>query len=92
MGANAVMFSVDYTYESCREAVAGFEQTTLSHADREKVAHGNAERILDKDRKTFAWLTSEDSLNPAFSRAERFPGNTLFMPVQRTISKKCPRT
>jgi 2,3-dihydroxybenzoate decarboxylase len=46
MGADAVMFSVDYPYESCREAVAGFEQTTLSDADREKIAHGNAERIL----------------------------------------------
>jgi 2,3-dihydroxybenzoate decarboxylase len=46
MGADAVMFSVDYPYESCREAVAGFEQTTLSDADREKIAYGNAERIL----------------------------------------------
>jgi 2,3-dihydroxybenzoate decarboxylase len=46
MGADAVMFSVDYPYESCREAVAGFERTTLSDTDREKIAHGNAERIL----------------------------------------------
>jgi 2,3-dihydroxybenzoate decarboxylase len=46
MGADAVMFSVDYPYESCGEAVAGFERTTLSDADREKIAHGNAERIL----------------------------------------------
>jgi 2,3-dihydroxybenzoate decarboxylase len=29
-----------------REAVAGFEQTTLSATDREKIAHDNAERIL----------------------------------------------
>lgn len=28
------------------EAVAGFEQTTLSDSDRHKIAHGNAERIL----------------------------------------------
>jgi 2,3-dihydroxybenzoate decarboxylase len=46
MGADAVMFSVDYPYESCREAVAGFERTTLSDGDREKIAHGNAERLL----------------------------------------------
>jgi len=46
MGADAVMFSVDYPYESCREAVAGFERTTLSHADRHQIAHGNAERLL----------------------------------------------
>lgn len=46
MGADAIMFSIDYPYESSREAVAGFEQTPLSDADREKIAHGNAERIL----------------------------------------------
>lgn len=46
IGAEAVMFSVDYPYESSHEAVAGFERTTLSDADRHKVAHGNAERIL----------------------------------------------
>ena len=46
VGADAVMFSVDYPYESCYEAVKGFEQTTLSAADREKIAHGNAERLL----------------------------------------------
>ncbi|OBA61166.1 amidohydrolase [Mycobacterium sp. 1100029.7] len=46
VGADAVMFSIDYPYESSYEAVAGFEQTTLSPADREKIAHGNAERLL----------------------------------------------
>jgi predicted TIM-barrel fold metal-dependent hydrolase len=43
---DAVMFSIDYPYESSVEAVAEFEQTTLSDNDREKIAHGNAERIL----------------------------------------------
>lgn len=46
VGADALMFSVDYPYESSREAVEGFEATTLSAADREKIAHGNAERLL----------------------------------------------
>ncbi|ORW95444.1 amidohydrolase [Mycobacterium sp. IEC1808] len=46
VGADAVMFSVDYPYESSREAVQGFERTTLSAPDREKIAHGNAERLL----------------------------------------------
>lgn len=46
VGADAVMFSVDYPYESSYEAVAGFERTTLPDVDREKVAHGNAERLL----------------------------------------------
>jgi 2,3-dihydroxybenzoate decarboxylase len=46
VGADAVMFSVDYPYESSREAVLGFERTALSATDREKIAHGNAERLL----------------------------------------------
>ena len=46
VGADAVMFSVDYPYESSNEAVAGFERTTLSAGDRDKIAHGNAERLL----------------------------------------------
>lgn len=46
VGADAVMFSVDYPYESSHEAVQGFERTTLSAADRDKIAHGNAERLL----------------------------------------------
>lgn len=46
VGADAMMFSVDYPYESSWAAVEGFERTTLSAADREKIAHANAERIL----------------------------------------------
>ncbi len=46
VGADAIMFSVDYPYESSYEAVQGFERTTLSAADRENIAHGNAERLL----------------------------------------------
>jgi 2,3-dihydroxybenzoate decarboxylase len=46
IGADAVMFSVDYPYESSHDAVTGFERTTLSDSDRDKIAHGNAERIL----------------------------------------------
>lgn len=46
VGADAMMFSIDYPYESSHEAVEGFERTTLSAADREKIAHGNAERLL----------------------------------------------
>jgi len=46
VGAEAVMFSIDYPYEYSYDAVKGFEQTTLSACDREKIAHGNAERLL----------------------------------------------
>jgi 2,3-dihydroxybenzoate decarboxylase len=38
--------SIDYPYESSYEAVQGFERTTLSASDREKVARGNSERLL----------------------------------------------
>jgi predicted TIM-barrel fold metal-dependent hydrolase len=46
IGADAILFSIDYPYESSHEAVAGLERTTLSDSDRHKIAHGNAERIL----------------------------------------------
>lgn len=46
VGAEAVLFSVDYPYESSHEAVAGFQRTVMSDQDREKVAHGNAEGLL----------------------------------------------
>lgn len=38
VGADAIMFSIDYPYESSQEAVEGFERTTLSPGDREKIA------------------------------------------------------
>jgi 2,3-dihydroxybenzoate decarboxylase len=46
VGADAVMFPVDDPYESSCDAVQGFQRTTLSEADRDKIAHGNAERLL----------------------------------------------
>jgi 2,3-dihydroxybenzoate decarboxylase len=46
VGADAVMFSVDYPYESTSEAIEGFEKTELSEPDRAKIAYQNAQRIL----------------------------------------------
>ena len=46
VGADGVLFSIDYPYESSRAAVEGFERTPLSDADRHKIAHDNAERLL----------------------------------------------
>ena len=46
IGADAVLFSVDYPYESSHEAVTGLQRTTLSDTDQHKIAHRNAERIL----------------------------------------------
>ena len=46
IGADSVMFSIDYPYETTRDAVAGLADTSLSDDDRAKIAYGNAERIL----------------------------------------------
>ena len=46
VGADALMFSVDYPYEITSEAIEGFERTNLSDVDRAKIAYQNAERIL----------------------------------------------
>ena len=44
--ADALMFSIDYPYESSYEAVQGFERNDTVGRGPEKIAHGNAERLL----------------------------------------------
>lgn len=46
MGVDNLLFSVDWPYETNREAVEFLMHLPLADADREKIAHGNAERIL----------------------------------------------
>jgi 2,3-dihydroxybenzoate decarboxylase len=46
MGAEAVMFSVDYPYESTAIAAEFIERAPLDAATRALVCHGNAERLL----------------------------------------------
>ncbi|MCW2244169.1 amidohydrolase family protein [Azospirillum canadense] len=46
MGAEAVMFSVDYPYESTAIAADFIEQAPVSEDVRQLVCHGNAERLL----------------------------------------------
>jgi len=46
VGAERIMFSVDYPYGSMAEARAFLEQLPISAGDRERIAHGNAERLL----------------------------------------------
>jgi predicted TIM-barrel fold metal-dependent hydrolase len=46
VGADRIMFSVDYPYGSMTEARTFLEQLPVSPADREAIAHGNAERLL----------------------------------------------
>ena len=40
------MFSADYPYGSMAEALAFLETLPVSDAEREAIAHGNAEKLL----------------------------------------------
>jgi predicted TIM-barrel fold metal-dependent hydrolase len=46
VGVDRIMFSADYPYASMAQARAFLEQLPISTADRERIAHGNAERLL----------------------------------------------
>ena len=46
LGADRIMFSIDYPYEKTEEAVHFIENAPVSELDREKICHGNAERLL----------------------------------------------
>jgi hypothetical protein len=46
VGAARIMFSVDYPYGSMTEARTFLEQLPVSAAERESIAHGNAEQLL----------------------------------------------
>jgi predicted TIM-barrel fold metal-dependent hydrolase len=45
VGADRIMFSVDYPYGSMTEARAFLEQLPVTAADKERIAHGNAEQL-----------------------------------------------
>jgi uncharacterized protein len=46
VGIDRIMFSADYPYASMEEARTFLEQLPLSPADKERIAQGNAERLL----------------------------------------------
>lgn len=46
VGVERIMFSADYPYASMAQARAFLDQVPVSSADRERIAHGNAERLL----------------------------------------------
>jgi predicted TIM-barrel fold metal-dependent hydrolase len=46
VGVDRMMFSADYPYASMREARDFLDRLPVSDADREKIAHGNAERLM----------------------------------------------
>lgn len=46
VGIDRIMFSADYPYGSMAQARLFLDQLPVSAADRERIAHGNAERLL----------------------------------------------
>jgi len=46
VGVDRIMFSVDYPYGSMAEAHAFLQHLPVSEADRKRIAHGNAEKLL----------------------------------------------
>ncbi len=46
LGVDRMMFSVDYPFSDNAESVAFLKNAPIVEADREKLAHGNAERLL----------------------------------------------
>jgi predicted TIM-barrel fold metal-dependent hydrolase len=46
VGVDRIMFSTDHPYASMTQARAFLDRLPVSPADRERIAHGNAERLL----------------------------------------------
>jgi predicted TIM-barrel fold metal-dependent hydrolase len=46
VGVDRIMFSADHPYQSMAAAKAFLEQIPVSAADRERIAHGNAEKLF----------------------------------------------
>jgi len=46
LGADSILFAVDWPYEPNSAGVEFLKKISVSDADREKIAHGNAERVL----------------------------------------------
>jgi 2,3-dihydroxybenzoate decarboxylase len=46
LGVDKILFSVDWPYEANRTGVEFLKKISVSNSDREKIAHGNAERLL----------------------------------------------
>ena len=47
VGIDRIMFSVDHPYQPMAPAVAFLQQIPVSAADRERIAHGNAEKLFN---------------------------------------------
>ena len=46
IGADRIMWAIDYPFQPTASAVSFIDSASISETDREKIAHGNAERIF----------------------------------------------
>ena len=46
MGADRILYAVDYPFLERNDARAFLENAPISPADKEKIAHGNAEKLF----------------------------------------------
>ena len=46
VGPDRIVCSADYPYKTMEEAVTFLNQLPINPADKERIAHGNAERLL----------------------------------------------
>ena len=46
LGADRILFAVDYPLEKNKEAVQFIEEASICDADKEKICHLNAEKLL----------------------------------------------
>jgi predicted TIM-barrel fold metal-dependent hydrolase len=46
LGADRIMFAIDYPYQETMEAVQFMNEAPISHEDKERIFHGNAERVF----------------------------------------------
>ncbi|MGH9679443.1 MAG: amidohydrolase family protein [Candidatus Acidiferrales bacterium] len=46
MGADRILYSVDYPFSSAAQGKAFLKSLPVSEADRAKISHQNAERLL----------------------------------------------
>jgi predicted TIM-barrel fold metal-dependent hydrolase len=51
VGADRIIFSVDYPFSSNEDGKAFLDQLPVSPADKEKIAHGNVDRLLRLDER-----------------------------------------
>jgi predicted TIM-barrel fold metal-dependent hydrolase len=55
VGVDRIMFSADYPYAAMAQARVFLDQLPVSTADRERIAHGNAERLFGLSKIATEW-------------------------------------